>query len=132
MWEKSVEQGHPVAMCNLARELRSEGNRDYPRALELFEKSASLKYEGAYYGLAVTYYKGLGVERDIEKAWYYLEKILNFGGDDSRYLLAIVCFNNELNEILPDKVMRGASYMEQAAMHGYKPAIEFYRNQSKK
>ena len=132
LWEKSVEQGHPVAMCNLARELRTEGNRDYQRALELYERSASLKYEGAYYGLAVTYYQGLGVERDIKKAWYYLEKSLNFGSDDSRFLLATMGFSNELNEVLPDKVMRAASYMEQAAMHGYKPAIEFYQNQSKK
>jgi hypothetical protein len=31
-----------------------------------------------------------------------------------------------MNDILPDKVMRGASYMEQAAMNGYEPAINFY------
>ena len=132
LWERSIEQGHPIAMCNLARELRTEGNKDYQRALELFERSASLKYEGAYYGLAVTYYQGLGVERDIKKAWYYLEKSLNFGSDDSRFLLATMGFSNELNEILPDKVMRAASYMEQAAIHGYKPAIEFYQNQKQK
>jgi hypothetical protein len=37
-----------------------------------------------------------------------------------------------LQEILPDKVMRGMSYMELAAMDHYQPAIDFYKNKANK
>ena len=36
--------------------------------------------------------------------------------------------SNDFQTILPDKVMRGMSYMEQAAMDKFQPAIDFYNN----
>ena len=48
------------------------------------------------------YYQGLGVEKDIKKAWPYLERSLNFGNNDTRYLFATMCFNNELQGVIPD------------------------------
>lgn len=32
---------------------------------------------------------------------------------------------SDMQEILPDKVLRGMSYMEQAAMDNYEPALDF-------
>lgn len=53
------------------------------------------------------YYQGLGVEKDIKKAWPYLERSLNFGNNDTRYLFATMCFNNELQGVIPDIYGRG-------------------------
>lgn len=71
------------------------------------------------------YYKGVGVEKDVAKAWEYLEKAINKGNNESRFLFATMCLNNELQNILPDKVMRGMSYMEVAAMDHFQPALDF-------
>lgn len=130
VWKKAVESGHPLAMCNLARQLWTDEVKDYKQAKELLEKSASLGFEGAYYCLAVMYYQGLGVEKDIKKSWSYLERSLNFGNNDARYLFATMCFNNELQGVIPDIYGRGWHYMELAAQQGYEPAIEFFKHQN--
>lgn len=132
LWKQAAELDHPLALCNLARQLWTNEVKDYKQAMSLFEKSASLKYEGAYYGLSVMYYQGLGVDKDIKKAWSYLEKSLNFGNDESRYLFAMMCLNNQLTGIIPDIYGRGYRYMELAARQGFQPAIEFFKNQEKK
>ena len=77
-------------------------------------------------------YQGLGVEKDIKKAWSYLERSLNFGYNDARYLFATMCFNKELQGVIPDIYGRGWDYMELAAQQGYEPAIEFYKQQNDK
>lgn len=78
------------------------------------------------------YYQGLGVEKDIKKAWSYLGRSLNFGNNDARYLFANMCFNNELQGVIPDIYGRGWHYMELAAQQGYELAIEFYKQQNEK
>jgi TPR repeat protein len=130
LWKQAADMGHPLAICNLARQLWTEDKKEYEQAKELFEKSAALKYEGAYYGLAVMYYQGLGVEKDIKKVWSYLERSLNFGNNDARYLFATMCLNNELQGVIPDIYGRGFHYMELAAQQGYEPAIEFFKQQN--
>ena len=130
LWKQAIEMGHPLAMCNLARQLWTEDKKEYEQAKELFEKSASLNYEGAYYGLGAMYYQGLGVERNIAKAWEYLEKSLNFGNNEARYLFATMCLNNEMNGIIPDVTGRGWRYMELAGQQGFEPAIEFFKHQN--
>ena len=130
IWKQATEMGHPLAMCNLARQLWTDEVKDYEQAKQLFEKSASLGFEGAYYCLAVMYYQGLGVEKDIKKAWPYLERSLNFGNNDARYLFATMCLNNELQGVIPEIYGRGFHYMELAAQQGYEPAIEFFKQQN--
>jgi TPR repeat protein len=130
VWKQAVELGHPLAMCNLARQLWTDEVKDYKQAKELLEKSSSLGFEGAYYCLAVIYYQGLGVEKDIKKSWSYLERSLNFGNNDARYLFATMCYNNELQGVIPDIYGRGWHYMELAAQQGYEPAIEFFKQQN--
>jgi TPR repeat protein len=125
LWQKSANLKHPNAMCNLARQYWTENVKDYERAQILFEEASKSGNEHAYYGLAVMYYQGLGVERDMKKTWEYLEKSINKGDAESRYLFARMCLNNDMQEILPDKVLRGMSYMEQAAMDNYEPAFNF-------
>lgn len=108
-------------MCNVARQCMAKNVKDYERARVLFEEASKSGNEHAFYGLAVIYYQGLGVTKDVKKVWEYLEKAINKGDTESRYLFATMCLNNDLLTILPDKVMRGMSYMEQAAMDNYQP-----------
>lgn len=132
IWKQAAKMGHPLAMCNLGLQLWDDEVKDYAKAKDFFEESASLGFEGACYCLAVMYYQGLGVEKDIKKAWSYLERSLNFGNNDARYLFATMCFNNELQGVIPDIYGRGWHYMELAAQQGYEPAIEFYKQQNEK
>ena len=132
LWQKAANLKHPNAMCNVARRCWTEEVKDYKQAKALFEEASKSGNKHAFYGLAVMYYQGMGVDRDVKKAWEYLEKAINKGDTESRYLLATMCLKNDLQDILPDKVMRGMSYMEQAAMDHFQPAIDFYkRNESK-
>ena len=128
LWQKAADLKHPNGMCNVARQCWTEKVKDYERARVLFEEASKSGNEHAFYGLAVIYYQGLGVDRDVKKAWEYLEKAINKGDTESRYLFATMCLSNDFQTILPDKVMRGMSYMEQAAMDKFQPAIDFYNN----
>ena len=78
--------------------------------------------------MASGYYNGVDLEKDIKKAWYWNEKAVNFGYPPARYLLAVMCLQGSLTDILPDKVQRGLSYLEQAAQDNYQPAIELSQN----
>ena len=132
LWQKAANLKHPNAMCNVARRCWTEEVKDYKQAKALFEEASKSGNKHAFYGLAVMYYQGMGVDSDVKKAWEYLEKAINKGDTESRYLLATMCLKNDLQDILPDKVMREMSYMEQAAMDHFQPAIDFYkRNESK-
>ena len=132
LWQKAASLKHPNGMCNVARQCWTEEVKDYQQAKALFEEASKGGNEHAFYGLAVMYYQGLGVERDVKKAWDYLEKAINKGDAESRYLFATMCLNNDLQAILPDKVMRGMSYMEQAAMDHFQPALDFYKSNESK
>ena len=98
-------------MCNLAnRQYWTE--KGYERARALFEEASKSGNEHAFYGLAEIYYKGLGVEKDVRKAWEYLEKAINKGDAESRDLLATMGLNNDLQDILSDKVCRASCYLD--------------------
>ena len=129
LWKQAADMGHPLAMCNLARQLWTDERKEYEQAKELFERSATFKYEGAYYGLSIMYYQGLGVEHNIAKAWEYLEKSLNFGNKEARYLFATMCINNEMNGIIPNITGRGWRYMELAGQQGFEPATDSFKQQ---
>lgn len=122
-WQKALDMGCNSAKYNLALYKQRIGEK--AEAFKLFEESAKWGCEDSNHALAELYYLGDGVDKDIKKAYEYNEKALNMAYPPARYLLAIMCMQNLLSEILPDKVMRGMSYMEMAASDGYKPAIEF-------
>lgn len=124
-WTKASELGCIQSMYNLGVLLQKSGTTD--EVIKLYETAAKQGHEMAQYSLATIYYYGTGVSKDIAKAWYWTEKAINFGYTPARYLLAVMCLQNSLTAILPDKVLRGLSYMEQAAQDNYQPAIEFYK-----
>lgn len=124
-WTKASELGCIQSKYNLGVLLQKSGTTD--EVIKLYETAAKQGHEMAQYSLATIYYYGTGVSKDISKAWYWTEKAINFGYTPARYLLAVMCLQNSLTAILPDKVLRGLSYMEQAAQDNYQPAIEFYK-----
>lgn len=126
-WTKAAERGSLHAKCDLAVYTTNE-LKEYDKAIKLFEEAANAGIENAQTGLATIYAKGYGVEADMGKAWYWLEKAVNQALPMARFLLAQMTMNNELAEVLPDKVNRGTHYMELAAKDNYPAAIEFYKN----
>ncbi|MBO7496074.1 MAG: sel1 repeat family protein [Salinivirgaceae bacterium] len=126
LWTKAAESGCLYAKCNLAVYYRQE-KQDYETANKLLEDAAKFGIEDAQDMLAESYYYGLGVEKDVAKAWEWNEKAVNLGFTPARYLLAVMCLQNELTEIIPDKVYRGLCYMNQAAEDDYPLAIEYLK-----
>ena len=114
---EAANLGHPIAQCNLARHYLQEDIKDYEKAFMLFQQAKEQNYEGGFYGLALMYYQGLGRDKDVAKAWHFLEPCINLGNTEARHLFATMCMNNEMQEVLPDKVMRGPHYMELASIN---------------
>lgn len=112
--QRAIDLGHQIAACNMGKHLWTESVKDYATALPLFQSSAEWGCAEAQYSLAVMYGEGLGVPKNLTLAWQWLEKSLNKGCDDARRYFAHLIMSNQLQEILPDKVMRGPSYMELA------------------
>lgn len=110
--QRAVEMGHQIAAVNVGRHLWTQEVRDYANALPLFQSSAEWGCAEAQYSLAIMYGEGLGVPKDLAIAWKWLEKSLNKGCDDARRYFAHLIMTNQLQDILPDKVMRGPSYLE--------------------
>lgn len=123
-WTKAAESGSLYAKLNLARYYR-QVIKDNEKANRLFEEVATQGIEEAQHALAESYYYGLGKEKDVAKAWEWNEKALNMAYTPARYLLAVMCLQQSFDEILPDKVMRGDSYMALAANDRYQPAIDY-------
>lgn len=86
--------------------------KDYEKALIHFTKAAEEGLEWSQFHLADMYYDGKGVEKDVAKALEWVEKSINLGNDNARALFARMIMSNDLQDLLPDKVMRGAAYME--------------------
>lgn len=110
--QKAFELGHQIAACNMGKHLWTEEVKDYENAHALFQSSAEWGCAEAQYSLAVMYGEGLGVTRNINLAWQWLEKSLNKGCNDARRYFAHLIMTNQMQNILPDKVMRGPSYLE--------------------
>lgn len=119
LWEKAARLKHPLGMCNLARYYLTDEVKDYEQARALFEEASKSGCEHAFYGLALIYLFGYGVEKDVEKAWAYLEKALNKGNTEARELYFVMCWNNDLQTILPGNILRGMNFWELAWVYPY-------------
>lgn len=124
-WGKASQLGCIQSMYNLGVLLQNTGKKE--GLFNLYQTAAEQGHVMALFTLASCYFYGTDIEKDIKKAWYWNEKAVNFGYTPARYLLAVMCLQGTLIEILPDKVQRGLSYLEQAAQDNYQPAIDFYK-----
>lgn len=86
--------------------------RDYFNALPYLTKAAQEGFDDSQVLLAHIYYNGLVGEKDIREALRWVMESINQGNNGARALFAQMIMNNDLQELLPDKVMRGLSYLE--------------------
>lgn len=87
-------------------------NKQLDKAVANLEVAANDGLDWSQFYLADAFYNGHGVERNVGKALQWVEKSLNLGNNNARQLFAQMIMNNDLQDILPDKVMRGPAYME--------------------
>ena len=85
---KRVKANDPAALYYVGGTCYNEG--DYDGAFEYWAKAAELGSVGAHAKLALMYEHGRGVEKDEEKAVYYLEKAAIGGHPEARYILACI------------------------------------------
>ena len=114
--KQAIDLGHQIAACNMGKHLWTEVVKDYSAALPLFQSSAEWGCAEAQSSLAVMYGEGLGVTKNIHLSWEWLEKSLNKGCNDARRYFAHLIMTNQLQDIIPEKVMRGPSYLELATV----------------
>ncbi|MFK7893749.1 MAG: tetratricopeptide repeat protein [Granulosicoccus sp.] len=76
-----VQQGNPEAITSLANlhDLGLGGQPDYPRASNLYHAAAVKGFGAAQLNLGHLYRQGLGVSKDVERAyaWYLQANIAN-------------------------------------------------------
>lgn len=85
---------------------------NFNAAIPLLSKAAEAGFDGAQAILADIYYNGRTGEKDVKKALEWVIEAINQGNNKARYLFAQMIMSNDLQELLPDKVMRGMSYLE--------------------
>lgn len=110
MMEKAADMGHRVAACNLAVRMLRQEKPDYTKARALLIPAAGWGSAAAQYHLAVMYGEGLGVERDLQKCWLWLEKSLNQCSNDARGYLVHLYEDLDFGKVLPDHVHRAENY----------------------
>ena len=105
-FEKSAEQGNPDAAYQLGYIYSSneysisdpdKANAYYAQALQDYEKAEEENINAtAEYRIGLIYLNALGVEQDIDKALYWLEKSTLNGNASAAYKLASLYENGEL------------------------------------
>ena len=83
---KRIKANDPAAMNYMGEKCYREGDNE--GALEWFTKAAELGNIDAHYNIGVMYEKGIGVEKDMEKAVYHYEKAAIGGSPHARHNLA--------------------------------------------
>ena len=86
----------------------------FETALPFLIKAAEAGFDDSQTLLADIYYNGRVGDKDIHKALDWIIKAVNFGNNQARALFAQMIMSNDLQELLPDKVFRGPSYLELA------------------
>ncbi len=119
--KKAANLGNPNSLVSLGRQYWVDHVKDYAKAKSLFEKAESVCNVYAYHDLAVLYYQGLGVDKDLTKAWNYLEKGINLGNTECRSLFAEMLSHNEFENVILPITGRDMNYMELAGVKGYSP-----------
>jgi tetratricopeptide (TPR) repeat protein len=82
-----IKKNDPVAMDHMGKHHYHKG--DFETALKYLTMAAELGDMDAHYNLSCMYRDGEGVEKDVKKAFYYLEKAAIGGHPDARLSLGV-------------------------------------------
>jgi localization factor PodJL len=82
---KAAEAGNARAAHNLAvmSAEPGEGAPNYAEAVKWFRRAAELGVRDSQYNLAILYARGLGVEKDLGKSWFWLSLAAQQGDADA-------------------------------------------------
>ena len=116
---KRVKANDPVAIRELGKRCRDTG--DYNGAFEHFTKAAGLDDAEAHLEVSVLYRKGHGVEVDLKKELFHLEKAAIGGHPWARHNLGA-------DEWDRGRYDRAAKHFIISAKQGYDNALEMVKN----
>ena len=77
------------AYCKEGKKLYSD--KKYEQAIYWWQKAADAGNSAAQKNLAICYFNGYGVEKDVEKAVYWWQKAANAGNSGAEYMLELCC-----------------------------------------
>ena len=138
-----IKKNDPVAMTQMGKKHYNEG--DYGKSLEYHKKAVELGDATAHACLGFLYYKGLGVEKDEEKAVHHLEQAAIGGHPAARgglaayemengrleraakhWIIAANLGNNNSLQEVKELFVRGIVSKEEyaAALRGYQAAVD--------
>ncbi len=83
---KRIKKNDPAAITQMGKMHQGEG--DYGKALEYYTKAIELGDAAAHACLGNLFYYGLGVEKDMKKAFHHFEQAAIGGHPNARCLLA--------------------------------------------
>ncbi len=121
---KRIEAHDPFALRREGDDKYTKG--DYSGAFEYLIRAAELGDANAHYRLAYLYFRGKGVEKDIEKKIYHLEEAAIAGHPNARYHLGIHLIKDKEKELchLKDNIERAVKHLVIAAKQGYDDSIK--------
>ncbi len=118
--EKSFAQGNKEAGFNIA--YIYQASNDYPTALQYYRDAAALGSIKSLDNLAILYWQGNGVNKDLPKAEQYAQKAVKLGGIYAHRILGSLYIEQEkpklaithLNAIIDAPLTRSNSKMQKA------------------
>ncbi|MDI3324790.1 SEL1-like repeat protein [Pontibacterium granulatum] len=97
----------------------NDGDPNYPRALDAFQKAADLGHVEAQYMLGTAYLNGKGTQPDTEQAVKWLEKSAQKGHAQAQYALGNIYLNGR--GVSPEEAW-GVHWLMRSAKQGHGPA----------
>ena len=98
--EKLIAENNAEAMYEMGIYLSKNENstdKDYNKAVKYFKKAEELGYIKGKYGIARSYYYGIGVEQDYEKAYtMFYELMTQYNDPDAKYYIGQMYYYGEL------------------------------------
>ena len=119
---KRLEANDPIALCNMG--LRRYEDGDFEGALKYWGKGAELGHIESHYQLSCMYKSGEGVQEDLEKQIYHLEKAAIGGDPSARHNLGCIEFDIGVIEGKSVVNKRAIKHWIIAANLGYEKSLE--------
>jgi len=116
--KRKAANGDPETQCAVADVYADDSRAEFydaSQAVIWYEKAAAQGHTRAQWLLGAGYFQGIGIEKDMEKAEYWLLKSAQAGDADGQYTLAGYYF------MKPD-IVKAEYWIEKAIEQGHEEA----------